>query len=57
MFDEPNLVSAAGRVPIVKLASEVGLRSLADRLCIDGLSAADIASMSGSRGFWTICEP
>ena len=31
MFDEPNLVSAAGLVPIMKLASEVGLRSVADR--------------------------
>jgi len=32
VFDEPNLVSAAGLVPIMKLASQVGLRSLADRL-------------------------
>ena len=32
VFDEPNLVSAAGLVPIMKLAAEVGLRSLSDRL-------------------------
>ncbi len=31
VFDEPNLVSAAGLVPIMKLASQVGLRSVADR--------------------------
>lgn len=30
VFDEPNLVSAAGLVPVMKLASVVGLRSLAD---------------------------
>jgi hypothetical protein len=32
VFDEPNLVSAAGLVPIMKLAAEVGLRALSDRL-------------------------
>jgi hypothetical protein len=31
VFDEPNLVSAAGLVPIMKLASDAGLRSLTDR--------------------------
>ena len=30
VFDEPNLVSAAGLVPVMKLAAGVGLRSLAD---------------------------
>ena len=30
VFDEPNLVSAAGLVPVLKLASGVGLRSLSD---------------------------
>ena len=30
VFDEPNLVSAAGLVPVLKLSSTVGLRSLAD---------------------------
>jgi hypothetical protein len=29
-FDEPNLVSAAGLVPLVALAQSVGLRDLAD---------------------------
>ena len=30
VFDEPNLVSAAGLVPVMKLATDVGLRSLSD---------------------------
>lgn len=30
-FDDPNLVSAAGLVPVVRLAENAGLRSLADR--------------------------
>lgn len=30
-FDDPNLVSAAGLLPIVRLAEKGGLRSLADR--------------------------
>ena len=30
MFDDPNLVSAVGLVPIVALAEQAGLRSLAD---------------------------
>ena len=30
VFDDPNLVSAAGLVPIVALAEQAGLRSLAD---------------------------
>lgn len=30
-FDDPNLVSAAGLVPIMKLAEKAGLRRLADR--------------------------
>lgn len=30
-FDDPNLVSAAGLVPIMRLAEEAGLRRLADR--------------------------
>ena len=30
-FDDPNLVSAAGLVPVMKLAEKAGLRSLADR--------------------------
>ena len=30
-FDDPNLVSIAGLVPIVQLAEKAGLRSLADR--------------------------
>jgi len=30
VFDEPNLVSAAGLVPVMKLAAGVGLRSLSD---------------------------
>ena len=29
-FDEPNLVSAAGLVPVMGLALEAGLRDLAD---------------------------
>ncbi len=32
VFDEPNLVSAAGLVPVMTLACEVGLRTLADEL-------------------------
>lgn len=32
VFDEPNLVSAPGLVPIMKLAFQVGLRSVSDRL-------------------------
>jgi hypothetical protein len=32
VFDEPNLVSAAGLVPTMKLAYQVGLRSLSDGL-------------------------
>jgi hypothetical protein len=31
VFDEPNLVSAGGLVPAVKLATDAGLKSLADR--------------------------
>jgi hypothetical protein len=31
MFDEPNLVSAAGLVPLMALASKAGLRELADQ--------------------------
>ncbi len=31
MFDDPNLVSAAGLVPVVKLAADAGLAVLADR--------------------------
>src|SRR6195952_1175135 len=30
VFDEPNLLAAAGLVPVVALADRVGLRSLAD---------------------------
>lgn len=30
-FDDPNLVSAAGLVPAVQLAADVGLRELADK--------------------------
>src|SRR6266487_3586931 len=30
LFDEPNLVSVAGLVPVVKLAQDAGLRHLAD---------------------------
>lgn len=30
-FDDPNLVSAAGLIPIVRLAEKAGLRSLADQ--------------------------
>ncbi|TCM46926.1 hypothetical protein EV648_105404 [Kribbella sp. VKM Ac-2568] len=30
VFDDPNLVSAGGLVPIVALAQQAGLRSLAD---------------------------
>jgi hypothetical protein len=30
-FDDPNLVSAAGLLPIMRLAEKAGLRSLADR--------------------------
>ena len=30
MFDEPNLVSAAGLVPVLALAQSAGLRDLAD---------------------------
>lgn len=29
-FDDPNLVSTAGLVPIMKLAQKAGLRALAD---------------------------
>lgn len=32
MFDEPNLLAAAGLVPVVALAGRVGLQDLADRL-------------------------
>jgi len=31
VFDEPNLVSAAGLVPAVRLGTDAGLRSLADQ--------------------------
>ena len=31
VFDEPNLLAAAGLVPIVALADRVGLQELADR--------------------------
>lgn len=31
VFDDPNLVSAAGLVPVMRLAEQVGLRRLADR--------------------------
>src|SRR5215204_4324774 len=31
VFDEPNLVSAAGLVPLLGLADRAGLRALADR--------------------------
>ena len=31
MFDEPNLVSAAGLVPVLGLAGRCGLQELADR--------------------------
>src|SRR5215217_7960443 len=31
MFDEPNLVSAAGLVPLMALAGKAGLRELADQ--------------------------
>ena len=30
-FDDPNLVSAAGLLPIMRLAENAGLRSLADQ--------------------------
>ena len=30
VFDEPNVVSAAGLIPVMKLASEVGLRAVSD---------------------------
>jgi hypothetical protein len=30
-FDDPNLVSSAGLVPVMKIAAEAGLRELADR--------------------------
>ena len=32
MFDEPNLLAAAGLVPVVALADRVGLRELADQV-------------------------
>ncbi len=32
-FDDPNLVSAAGLVPVAALAVAAGLRNLADELC------------------------
>jgi hypothetical protein len=31
VFDEPNLVSVAGLVPVMALARDAGLRALADR--------------------------
>ena len=31
VFDDPNLVSAAGLVPVLKLADRAGLRALADQ--------------------------
>jgi len=31
VFDDPNLVSAAGLVPVMRLAEQIGLRQLADR--------------------------
>ena len=31
VFDDPNLVSAAGLVPLVRLATDAGLTSLAER--------------------------
>ena len=31
LFDEPNLVSSVGLVPIMKLAQKAGLATLADR--------------------------
>ena len=31
VFDEPNLLAAAGLVPVVALADRVGLQELADR--------------------------
>jgi hypothetical protein len=31
VFDEPNLLAAAGLVPVVALADQVGLQALADR--------------------------
>ena len=30
-FDDPNLVSSAGLVPVMRLAKSAGLRTLADR--------------------------
>ena len=31
VFDEPNLLSAAGLIPVVALAEQVGLRELVDQ--------------------------
>jgi hypothetical protein len=44
LFDEPNLVSVAGLVPVVKLAQDAGLRHLADEhLSVPWLVLACIA--------------
>ena len=40
VFDDPNLVSAAGRVPVMRLAESAGLHDLLeDRLSIDSANA------------------
>ena len=44
-FDDPNLVSAAGLVPVMDLAQETGLHELvADRLTVPGPAGSNAAA-------------
>jgi hypothetical protein len=48
-FDEPNLVSAAGLVPVVALARDAGLRALSDRHLSVPTDKGRVAYPVGSR--------
>ena len=47
VFDEPNLVSQAGLVPVVRLAERANLMGLADgRVTVPGGSGRDAGALS-----------
>jgi hypothetical protein len=54
VFDEPNLLSAAGLVPVVALAGRVGLLDLADQFLT---VAADKGANAGSKVTSLIAGP
>lgn len=48
-FDEPNLISASGLVPVMRLAQSAGLKSLADQLITVANTGADKGANPGAK--------